>query len=92
MPDREHAIRLAPEDANKPWAADMIEAAGFARGHARGGAAISTKHTLALTNRGGATAADVVALARDIREGVRERFGVNLTPEPILAGFGDDAF
>jgi UDP-N-acetylmuramate dehydrogenase len=72
-------------------AARLIEAAGFARGYARGGAAISTKHTLALTNRGGATAADVVALARDIREGVRERFGVNLTPEPILAGFDDDA-
>ena len=48
--------------------------------------AVSTKHALALTNRGGATAADIVALARHIRDGVREAFGVTLEPEPVLVG------
>ncbi len=68
-------------------AARLIEAAGFARGYQRGGAAISSKHTLALTNRDRATAADVVALAREIRDTVRDRFGVTLAPEPIFLGF-----
>ena len=49
-------------------------------------AAISSKHALALTNRGGATAADIVALARHIRDGVREAFAVALVPEPVLVG------
>jgi UDP-N-acetylmuramate dehydrogenase len=47
---------------------------------------LSTKHTLALTNRGGATTADVLALAREIRDGVRERFGISLVAEPVLVG------
>ena len=51
-----------------------------------GPAALSTKHTLALTNRGGATAADVVALAREIRDGVQDTFGVTLVNEPVLVG------
>lgn len=70
-------------------AAWLIERAGFAKGHARGGAAISTKHALALTNRGDATAADVFALAREIRDGVAERLGVSLEPEPMLLGFDE---
>ncbi|MGH3329209.1 MAG: UDP-N-acetylmuramate dehydrogenase, partial [Streptomycetales bacterium] len=47
---------------------------------------LSTKHTLALTNRGGATAADLLVLAREVRDGVREAFGVELVNEPVLIG------
>ena len=67
-------------------AAWLIERAGFARGHAgpQGRAALSGKHTLALTNRGTATAADLLALAREITDGVHEAFGVRLEPEPVL--------
>ncbi len=67
-------------------AAWLIERAGFGRGYGRGGARISTKHTLALVNSGSATAADLVALAREIRDGVRDAFGVSLAPEPVLVG------
>ncbi len=68
-------------------AAWLIERAGVARGHGLPGpAAISTKHTLALTNRGGATAADVVALAREVRDAVEAAFGIVLEPEPRLVG------
>jgi UDP-N-acetylmuramate dehydrogenase len=67
-------------------AAWLIEAAGFVRGHGRDGAGISTKHPLALTNRGSATADALIALARDVREGVRAKFGVVLEPEVRLVG------
>jgi UDP-N-acetylmuramate dehydrogenase len=68
-------------------AAWLIERAGFARGYgAPGPARISAKHTLALVNAGGATTADLLALAREIVAGVRAAFGVTLTPEPILVG------
>lgn len=68
-------------------AAWLIERAGFAKGYPGAGpATLSTKHTLALTNRGTATAADVVALAREIRAGVAKRFGVELVPEPVWIG------
>ncbi len=72
--------------AVKTSAAWLIEQAGFAKGHGAGAARLSTKHTLALTNRGGATAADLVELAREIRAGVRARFDVELEPEPVLVG------
>jgi UDP-N-acetylmuramate dehydrogenase len=68
----------------KTSAAWLIEHSGFGRGYGNDRAAISSKHTLALTNRGSAHAADVLALAREIRAGVQERFGVTLEPEPIL--------
>jgi len=66
----------------------LIERAGFVRGYpgAHASARLSTKHTLALTNRGDASAADLVALARDVRAGVRAAFGVALDPEPVLVG------
>ncbi|MFP5359953.1 MAG: UDP-N-acetylmuramate dehydrogenase [Actinomycetes bacterium] len=73
----------------KTSAAWLIEQAGFSRGFAiapDAPASLSTKHTLALTNRGGATAADLVALARAVRDGVRERFGITLVPEPVGVG------
>jgi len=69
----------------KTSAAWLIEHAGFARGFGRPGpVSLSTKHTLALTNRGGAGAEDVLVLAREIRDGVRAAFGVELVPEPEL--------
>lgn len=73
--------------ATKLSAAWLIDRAGFAKGFAlpRGGAAISSKHTLALTNRGGTTA-DLIALARHVRDGVADAFGVRLHAEPILIG------
>lgn len=71
----------------KTSAAWLIERAGFGKGHGLPGpAALSTKHTLAVTNRGAATAADVVALAREVRDGVEAAFGVRLVPEPVLVG------
>jgi UDP-N-acetylmuramate dehydrogenase len=75
-----------PDGTVKTSAAWLIERAGFERGHGNDRAALSGKHTLALTNRGGATAADVVALAREIRDGVRDRFGIDLVNEPVLVG------
>jgi UDP-N-acetylmuramate dehydrogenase len=71
----------------KTSAAWLIERAGFTRGYGDPATiAISDKHTLALTNRGGGTTAQLVALATEIAAGVRERFGVELVPEPVFAG------
>ena len=68
-------------------AAWLIERAGFAKGYTLGdGARISAKHTLALVNSGSATTEGLLALARQIRDGVRDVFGVSLTPEPVLVG------
>ncbi len=73
--------------AVKTSAAWLIERAGYARGYGNpDGIAISSKHTLALTNRGGGTTAELVALAREIAGGVHELFGVELVPEPVFAG------
>ena len=73
-------------------AAWLIERAGFAKGYpgADSPVRLSTKHTLALTNRGGATTADLVGLARTIRDGVRREFGVELHPEPVWVGVSLD--
>ncbi|MFN8074807.1 MAG: UDP-N-acetylmuramate dehydrogenase [Kineosporiaceae bacterium] len=74
-------------DLVKTSAAWLIEHAGFPKGYGLPGpASLSTKHTLALTNRGGATAADVLDLARTVRDGVQTAFGVRLEPEPVLVG------
>ncbi|WP_129841024.1 UDP-N-acetylmuramate dehydrogenase [Streptomyces sp. RFCAC02] len=74
------------EGRTKTSAAWLIDRAGFSKGWGSGQARISGKHTLALTNRGGATAADIVALAREVRDGVRDAFGVTLTNEPVMVG------
>lgn len=77
----------AQDDCVKVPAGWLIERAGFTKGFDGPGAArISTKHTLALTNPGGATAADLIGLARQVVAGVRETFGVELTNEPVLVG------
>ena len=70
----------------KTSAAWLIERAGFARGYGDGPVRISAKHTLALTHRGGGTTAQLLGLAREVRDGVREAFGVELVPEPVLLG------
>ncbi|PRX45525.1 UDP-N-acetylmuramate dehydrogenase [Prauserella shujinwangii] len=78
--------RYPARDGVKLSAAWLIERAGFAKGHQGPGGrvSLSTKHTLALTNRGSATTADLLALAREVRDGVLARFGVRLVPEPLL--------
>jgi len=66
----------------------LVERSGFGKGYpgSDAPARLSTKHALALTNRGGATSADIVALARIVRDGVRAAFGITLHPEPVLVG------
>jgi UDP-N-acetylmuramate dehydrogenase len=81
--------RYPAVDGVKVSAAWLIEQAGLRRGFAlpdRPQAALSGKHTLAITNRGGATAADVMALARHVQAEVRGVFGVDLAIEPVLVG------
>lgn len=75
-----------PDGTIKTSAAWLIEQAGFAKGYGKPPATLSNKHTLARTNRGGAAAADLVELAREVRAGVQARFGIELIPEPNLAG------
>lgn len=80
---------VQPDGSVKTSAAWLITHAGFARGFAvRPGApaSLSTKHSLALTNRGGATAEDLLDLARTVRAGVAQRFGIVLENEPVLVG------
>jgi UDP-N-acetylmuramate dehydrogenase len=85
------ATATAAEPAVKTSAAWLIGNAGFGKGFGVYGpdskATLSTRHTLALTNRGEATAADIAELARAIQAGVQERFGATLEPEPITIGF-----
>jgi UDP-N-acetylmuramate dehydrogenase len=89
------AVAAALPSAAPRWPADdgrvktsaawLIEHAGFARGYGLPGpVSLSTKHTLALTNRGSASASDLLALAREVRDGVRSAFGIELVPEPEL--------
>jgi UDP-N-acetylmuramate dehydrogenase len=76
-------------DGVKLAAGWLVEQAGFGKGYpdvATAPCRLSTKHALALTNRGGASADDVISLARTVRDGVCDVFGVTLTPEPVLVG------
>lgn len=91
----DEAARLLPDDAPrwpgrdgrvKASAAWLIERSGFGKGYGDGAARLSTKHTLAITNRGGATTSELLALAREVRDGVRDRFGITLVNEPVLVG------
>lgn len=94
------AAELAPNDVmpaypaadghTKLSAAWMIERAGFVRGTQRGRVGISSKHTLALVNRGDATAAELIAFAVEVKHRVQEAFDVTLHPEPRLVGFAPD--
>jgi len=71
----------------KTAAAWLIENAGFSKGYSIGAAGLSTKHTLALVNKGGAKAEDILRLARQIQERVHDKFGIDLVPEPVFLGF-----
>ena len=76
----------AGEGRWKLAAAWLVERAGFPKGWGEGRAGVSRKHALALVNRGGATAEELLGVARTIRDGVRARFGVELEPEPVFVG------
>jgi UDP-N-acetylmuramate dehydrogenase len=76
-------------DGVKLAAGWLVERAGFGKGYPHDEKArcrLSTKHALALTNRGGATAEDVMVVARAVKDGVRDVFGITLKPEPVLVG------
>ncbi|MFE1979843.1 UDP-N-acetylmuramate dehydrogenase [Streptomyces mirabilis] len=76
----------AGEGHTKTSAAWLIDKSGFTKGYGSGPARISTKHTLALTNRGRATTEDLLALAREVVAGVRDAFGITLVNEPVTVG------
>jgi UDP-N-acetylmuramate dehydrogenase len=77
----------ALETRKKVSAAWLVERSGFAKGFGFGRVGISTKHALAIVNRGGATAADVLALKEQIQHRVEDIWGVHLEPEPVMVGF-----
>jgi UDP-N-acetylmuramate dehydrogenase len=76
----------ALETRKKVSAAWLVERSGFAKGFGFGRVGISTKHALAIVNRGGATAADVLALKEQIQHRVEEIWGIRLEPEPVMVG------
>ena len=76
----------AQDGRRKTSAAWLIEQAGFGRGWGVGPVGLSSKHTLALVHRGGGCTADLLAVARQVRDGVQARFGIELVPEPVLVG------
>ena len=94
--ERRAAARLGPGARPPAWpepgggvktsAAWLIERAGFRRGYGTGAVGVSAKHTLAIVNRGGATTAELIELARELRDGVHAAFGVTLAVEPTLVG------
>jgi len=77
----------ALEKSKKVSAAWLVEKSGFARGYGFGHVGVSSKHALAIVNRGGATAAEVLALKDQIQQRVEEIWGVRLEPEPVMVGF-----
>jgi UDP-N-acetylmuramate dehydrogenase len=77
----------ALEKSKKISAAWLVEHSGFARGYALGHVGISSKHALAIVNRGGATAAEVLALKDQIQQRVEGLWGIQLEPEPVMVGF-----
>lgn len=85
LPD--DAPRFAqPDGTIKTSAAWLIDHAGFGKGFGTPSVSLSTKHALALTNRGNGTTAELLALAREIRDGVRDAYGITLVNEPVLVG------
>ncbi len=79
---------FAVADASvKVPAAWLIERSGFHKGYRLGNAGISTKHSLAIINAGGAAADEIIELKNKIQSGVKEKFGIDLMPEPVFVGF-----
>jgi UDP-N-acetylmuramate dehydrogenase len=88
--DPSEVPRFAAEEGRVKLSAGwLIERAGFPKGTRRGPVGISSRHALALVHHGGGTTADLLALAREVRRAVRDRFGVTLRPEPVFLGFGE---
>jgi UDP-N-acetylmuramate dehydrogenase len=85
--DREPPRYAAGDGMVKLSAAWLVEQSGFHKGYGNGRAGISRRHTLAIVNRGGATAADIIALKDEVQRGVKNIFGVELHPEPVFVGF-----
>jgi len=75
-----------PDGQVKTSAAWLIEQAGFTKGYGGDRVRLSSRHSLAITNRGGATTAEILDLARELRRGVERRFGITLVNEPVLVG------
>jgi len=91
LAEGEHPPRFPAGDGRvKLSAAWLIERAGLTKGYQRGNVGLSSRHTLAIVNRGGAAASEVVALAREVRARVHDRFGVTLVPEPVFVGVSMD--
>jgi UDP-N-acetylmuramate dehydrogenase len=89
---KSHGIEEVPkfpvdEKTVKIPAAWLIEKSGFRKGFRKGRAGLSTRHTLAVVNAGGATAAEILGLKDEIQNKVKENFGVELAPEPVFVGF-----
>ena len=82
--------RFAAPGGVKLSAAWLIEQAGFSKGTSDGAVGISTRHALAIVNRGGATGAQLFDFARKVRDAVEARFGVALAHEPVLVGFSHE--
>ncbi len=89
VPDKALPRYPAPDGQVKLAAAWLVEQAGFHKGYSRGPVGISRKHALAIVNRGGASAADIMALKDEVQARVLEVWGVRLQPEPVFVGFGD---
>jgi UDP-N-acetylmuramate dehydrogenase len=85
--DRMASPRYPAAGGVKLSAAWLIEHAGLTKGTTRGPVGLSTRHSLAIINRGGATSTQLIAFAAEVRERVRDRFGVSLVPEPRFLGF-----
>ena len=81
--------RFATPEGIKLSAAWLVEQSGFQKGYARGAVGISSKHSLAIVNRGGATAAEILALKDEIQHRVRGTWGIDLHPEPVFLGFDE---
>jgi UDP-N-acetylmuramate dehydrogenase len=77
----------AADGFRKLPAAWLMEHAGFAKGYRKGRVGISQRHALAIINRGGATAAEIIALKDEIQARVMDTFGIKLDPEPVFVGF-----
>lgn len=88
-PDERIPVFPADQGKTKIPAAWLIERAGFKKGSGKGRVGLSTRHALAIVNRGGASAAEIAEFAAHIRAAVFERFGISLEPEPLMFGFED---
>ena len=77
---------LAADGFRKLPAAWLVEHAGFAKGYVKGAVGISRRHSLAIINRGGASATDIIALKDEIQAGVAQEFGIELQAEPVFVG------